>query len=162
MSRRVSQITSLTIVYSTVYSGANQRKNQSSTSLAFVQGIHRWLVNSPHKGSVTRKMFTFGDVIVLRALAVTQLQRRCKVMLDYEHSRFKGNERSDVSSIFPCDLCVLFAKKRKTKHVFCQNILRCIKVSKPWNNGMRCMHFHNVIGYLWNCNSIATPYGDSD
>ena len=41
-----SQITSLTIVYSRVYSGADQRKHQSSTSLAFVRGIHRWPVNS--------------------------------------------------------------------------------------------------------------------
>ena len=41
MSVIASQITSLTIVYSTVYSGANQRKHQSSASLAFVRGIHR-------------------------------------------------------------------------------------------------------------------------
>ena len=47
-----SQITSLTIVYSTVYSGADQRKHQSSASLAYVRGIHRWPVNSPHKGPV--------------------------------------------------------------------------------------------------------------
>ena len=59
-----SQITSLTIVYSSFYSGANQRKHQSSASLAFVRGIHRWPVNSPHKGPVTRKMFPFGDVIM--------------------------------------------------------------------------------------------------
>ena len=59
-----SQITSLTIVYSTVYSGADQRKHQSSASLAFVRGIHRSLVNSPHKGPVTRKMFPFDDVIM--------------------------------------------------------------------------------------------------
>ena len=58
------QITSITIVYSTVYSGANQRKHQSSTSLAFVWGIHRWPVDSPHKGPVTRKMFPFDDVIM--------------------------------------------------------------------------------------------------
>ena len=57
MSKMASQITSLAIVYSTVYSGIDQRKHQSSTSLAFVRGIHRWLVNSPHKGPVTRKMF---------------------------------------------------------------------------------------------------------
>ena len=43
------QITSLTIVYSTVYSDANQRKHQSSVSLAFVRGIHRGPVNSPHE-----------------------------------------------------------------------------------------------------------------
>ena len=58
------QITSLTIVYSTVYSGADQRKHQSSASLAFVRGIHRWPVNSQHKGPITRKMFTFDDVIM--------------------------------------------------------------------------------------------------
>ena len=60
-----SQITGVSIVYSTVCSGANQRKHQSSASLAFVRGIHRWPVNSPHKGPVTRKMFPFDDVIML-------------------------------------------------------------------------------------------------
>ena len=50
--------------YSTVYSGADQRKHQSSVSLAFVLGIHRWPVNSPHKSPVTRKRFPFGDVIM--------------------------------------------------------------------------------------------------
>ena len=29
----------------------------------FVWGIHRWPVNSPHKGPVTRKMFPFDDAI---------------------------------------------------------------------------------------------------
>ena len=61
-----SQITSLTIVYSTVYSHADQRKYQSSASLAFVWGIHRGPMNSPHKWPVTRKMFPFDDVIMLR------------------------------------------------------------------------------------------------
>ena len=64
MGAMPSQNTSLTIVYSTVYSGADQRKHQSSASLAFVRGIHRWPVNSPHKWPVTRKMFPFDDVII--------------------------------------------------------------------------------------------------
>ena len=64
MKAIASQITSLTIVYSSVYSGADQRKHQSSASLAFVWGIHRGPVNSPHKGPVTRKMFPFDDVIM--------------------------------------------------------------------------------------------------
>ena len=59
-----SQITSHTIVYANVYSDADQRKHQSSASLAFLQGIHRGPVNSPHKGPVTRKMFPFDDVIM--------------------------------------------------------------------------------------------------
>ena len=41
MTTIASQITSLTVVYSIVYSGADQRKHQSYASLAFVQGIHR-------------------------------------------------------------------------------------------------------------------------
>ena len=60
-----SQTTSLSIVYSTVNSDADQRKHKSSMSLAFVWGIHRWPVNSPHKGPVTRQMFPFDDVIML-------------------------------------------------------------------------------------------------
>ena len=59
-----SQITSLTIVYWTIYSGTDQRKHQSSALLAFVRGIHRWPVNSPYKGPVTRKLFPFDDVIM--------------------------------------------------------------------------------------------------
>ena len=72
-----SQITSLTGVYSTVYSGADERKHQHqvqvqrSASLAFVQGIHRSPVNSPHKRPVTRKMFPFDDVIMCTTLPVS-------------------------------------------------------------------------------------------
>ena len=64
MGTVASQITSLTIVYSTVYSDADKRKHQSSVSLAFVRVIHRVPVNSQHKGPVTRKMFPFDDVII--------------------------------------------------------------------------------------------------
>ena len=68
MGAMASQITRLTTVYSTVYSGADQRKRQSSTSLAFVREIHRWPVNYPHKWPVTRKMFPFDDVIITRKI----------------------------------------------------------------------------------------------
>ena len=64
MGPTASQITSLTIVYSTVYLGADQRKHQSPALLAFVRGIHRGPENSPHKWPVTRKMFPFDDVIM--------------------------------------------------------------------------------------------------
>ena len=47
-----------------LYLGADQRNYQSFASLAFVWGIGRWPVNSPHKGSVTRKRFPFDDVIM--------------------------------------------------------------------------------------------------
>ena len=58
MSAMASWVTGVSIIYSTVCSGADQtKKHQSFASLAFVMGIHRWSVNSPHEGSVTRKCF---------------------------------------------------------------------------------------------------------
>ena len=57
MSEMGSKTTGVSIVYSTVCSYVDQRKHQSSASLAFVRGIHLWPVNSPHKGPVTRKSF---------------------------------------------------------------------------------------------------------
>ena len=71
MGAMAPQITSLAIVYSTVYSGTDQRKHQSSASLTFVRGIHRWPVNSPHKWPVTRKIFSYDDVIMNANLIVT-------------------------------------------------------------------------------------------
>ena len=64
MGAMASQITDVSFVFSIVCSNADQRKHQSSASLALVRGIHRWQVNSPHKGTVTRKMFPFDGVIM--------------------------------------------------------------------------------------------------
>ena len=65
MIAMASQITGVLFVCSTVCSGAGQRKHHSYESLAFVTGIHRWPVDSPHKGPVTRNMFPFDDVIMV-------------------------------------------------------------------------------------------------
>ena len=73
ISAMASQITRLTIVFSNVYSGADQRKHQSSAPLAFVWGIHRWPVNFPHKRPVARKMFPFDDVMTSKHLLTTAL-----------------------------------------------------------------------------------------
>ena len=64
MGAMASPITGVSIVYSTVCSGVDQRNYLSSTALAFVMGIRRWPVNTPHRGPVTRKMFLFHDVII--------------------------------------------------------------------------------------------------
>ena len=64
MGPMASQTISFTIVYSTVYWDADQRKHQSFASLAFVLGIRRWPLNSQHKWSVTRKMCLFDSVII--------------------------------------------------------------------------------------------------
>ena len=65
MGAIASKFTSLTIVYSTVYLDAGQRKHQSSASLALMREILRGPVNSPHKWPVTRKMFPFDEVIMI-------------------------------------------------------------------------------------------------
>ena len=59
MSAIASQITGVSIVYSTVCSGLDQRKHQSSASLAFVRGFHQWPVNSLQKGQQRETCFHF-------------------------------------------------------------------------------------------------------
>ena len=57
---------------------SKKTSDESSASLAFVRGIHRWPVNSPHKWPVTRKMFPFDDVIMR--------SRRCSKLHHYQDS----------------------------------------------------------------------------
>ena len=96
MSEIASQITSLTIVYSTVLSGADQSKHQSSASLAFVWEIHRWPVNFPHKWPVTRKIFPFDDVIMI-------ILRRPQRPLESLLVEDKNSSRSHINSLWPSD-----------------------------------------------------------
>ena len=109
MGAMASQITSLTIVYSTVHSGADQRKYHSSASLAFV----RRPVNSPHKLPATRKMFPFDDVIMPTGRYVLHIiHYHCHpVTLGFsKHQRFNGwgvtraytQHQTDRKRVFAC------------------------------------------------------------
>ena len=97
MGTMAFQITSLTIVYSSVYSGADQSKHQSSASLAFMRGIHRSPVNSPRKWPVTRKIFPFDDVIMDRLsvvcsiLFIDSIHRFAHVKFMYLHLWYQYN-----------------------------------------------------------------------
>ena len=95
MRPMASQITGVSVVYSIVCSWVDQRKHQSSASLAFVKGIHQWPLNSPHKGPVTRKMFPFDDVIMVGQTrhdlgSVSQFDKTsyCKMSWNLEAARF--------------------------------------------------------------------------
>ena len=77
MGAMVCQITGVSIVYSNVWSRIDQTKHQSSAWLAFVRGLHRWPVKSPHKGPVTRKMFPFHDVIMTPQFAIRMKWQLC-------------------------------------------------------------------------------------
>ena len=94
MAKIASQITSLTIVYSTVYPDADRRQHQSSASLAFVRGIHRGPVNSPHKWPVTRKKFPFDDVIMSVCL-FKSFKLVCKDILQFDHKASGHNQIAD-------------------------------------------------------------------
>ena len=116
MSAMASQITGVSIVYSTVCSGAGQRKHQSSASLAFVKGLHRWPVNSPYKGPVTRKMFPFDDVVITATpgtdfnKAISQMRRtktdhqRCHAFLNIKRNIFKS--MLHISALWYLDISV--------------------------------------------------------
>ena len=101
------QITSITINYWTVWSGADQRKHQSSASLAFVMGIPRWPVNSPHKGPVARKMFPFDDVVmvvskmsnILSARPLSNHATKHLIVCSVEYTQ--SNLMLDIRPIYP-------------------------------------------------------------
>ena len=83
MGAMVSEITSLTVVCSNVYTIADKGKHQSSASLAFVRGSNRWPVNSPHKWPVTQKMFPFDDVIMRMCMDWSILALVLSAILQY-------------------------------------------------------------------------------
>ena len=109
MGTIASEFTSLKIVYSSVYSDADQRKHQSSASLAFVRGIHRGPVNSPHKWPVTRKMFPFDDVIMSQGISpVTVEFSRWQYMLHTRITRhtLRPRQKATISqTTFPDIFC---------------------------------------------------------
>ena len=109
MGEIASQITSLTIVYSTIYSGADQREHQSSASLAFVRGIHCWPVDSLHKGPVTRKMFPFDDVI----MSLGEYQKMFVSQPEWCHNGHDGISNSITSLTIVYSTIYLGADQRK-------------------------------------------------
>ena len=100
MSATASQITGVSIVWSPVCSGADQRKHQRFASLAFVTWNHRWPVDSPHKGAVTRKMFPFDNVIM--RTADTPLSKLTMIHFSDEYMR----HQTSVWLYLPGAICV--------------------------------------------------------
>ena len=142
MSAIASQIIGVSIVCLTVCSGANQRKHQSSASLAFVRGIHRWPVNSPHKGPVTRKMFPFDDVIMLRKLSYSveyywlssshkciktfscyRERIQCKINYETEYIGFNKYEVKRKRSL--CRTCSFVIQQGMVTMRHCQETIKC-------------------------------------
>ena len=128
MGAMASQITNLTIVYSTVYSGGD--KKQCSASLAFVQGIQRSPVNSPHKWPVTRKMFPFDDVI-MTTKAPRVISGYCLITL-WSQNHFKTNISlmllSEQNSYFRITMLnIVGITYYAWKFIICAGVLRWLK-----------------------------------
>ena len=116
MSTMASQITGVVIVYSTDCWGTDQRKHQSSASLDFVRGIHRWPVNSPHKGPVTWKIFPLDDIIMLIAKILCWLVMSIKASPVSQHTlQWRHNDQDSVSNHQPhgCLLSCLYRRRSK-------------------------------------------------
>ena len=93
MSTMASQITSLTIVYSTIYSGVDQRKHQSSASLAFVRGIH-----GDHAW-VNIRSVRFGIIKVTNTMVIFDKYRRSLVALTHVKYECDSNDPKMVLKI---------------------------------------------------------------
>ena len=114
LSAMASQITSDPVVCSIVGSGADQRKHEGSASLAFMRGIHRWPVNSPHKRPVTWKVFPFDDVFmdhlgVYGSLGLTELKpttRKFHKVFCPQYTHFMTILICSLSSLSICGLPV--------------------------------------------------------
>ena len=137
MGAMASQITSPTIVYSTVYSG--QRKHQSSASLAFVRGIHRWTVNFPYKGPATRNMFPFDDVIMgdlprrsAHKMPPSQIAHRSRTVIRSPY--YTGCSPWDI-----CRLCITSTYLSCPQH-------RC---RLPWFWGADSASAKNILHFLF-------------
>ena len=180
MSTIASQITSLTIVYSTIYSGADQSKHQSSAPLAFVWGIQRGPVNSPHKWPVTRKMFPFDDVIMRKyPLHLHYDQCQCHawqavICVQRSHITLKRcailsilGTKSPPTIILRCRMCKLVASDWRPfasvkwytigllggKFITLNGILNQISARKCWME-IKCIPCGK---YHWNCHFYFRP-----
>ena len=154
MGAITSQITSLAIVCSTIYSDADHRKHQSSASLAFVRGIHRGPVNFPHKWPVTRKMFPFDDVIMSSRVFSAASHQRARHIRINTVTGLLGGKLLSIHITFDSDEFFLL--------LFCDRIKFSNWLVLPmWDDILTPMIFRprgwNIITIYWH----RLPYFDS-
>ena len=144
MSAMASQITSVSIVYSTICSGADQRKHQGSVSLVFARGIHRWSVlNSSHKGPVTRKMFPSDDVIVVLYIFEAECRGHAPWRLD-NRPRRACYWKWKINCLY-ANVCVVSSQTEEFDLMTIQEYL-------SWNNINHCVMMSwrgEVMKWLW-------------
>ena len=161
MGAMASQITRLTIVYSTFYSGADQRKHKNSASRAFVRRIHRWPVNSPHKWPLTRRMFPFDDVIMV-SLKPSTYPAQDSTATDYAIITIVD---SRVIHPHEIEITCIFQQEKYTNSASIQIPCHLSKLTSKWP-----FKVDQVMSLFFRCNSVSTwmiklykhrmPFGD--
>ena len=147
-----SQITTLTIVYPTVYSGAHQRKHQKLRVTGLCAGIYWCPVNSPHKWPVTRKMFPLDDVIMCYKIHTTAwLNIKLYTSQLPKLPKLTQRTHDAIITLFLLGSVISYIKNRKYKDYVYRKMLvqeylkkwRIFKRVKPKND----MMFHDI----YNC-----------
>ena len=154
MSTMASQITGVPIVYSTVCTGADQRKHQSSTSLVFVRGIHRWPVNSLHKGPVTWKVFQFDDVIMNPCKHIWFFSQ-CWNMVTAVWLSAVHCDNVEDNFAYHCTLLCSSTLMYRHVNTFKQKG-KNIKADPTWENGKTWPHWCKWKWRTWNVNCLRT------
>ena len=157
-----SQVTSVSIVYSVCCcSGTDQRKHQSSASLASVWGIHQWPVHSPHKGPVTRKMFPF-DVIIINEKHWLIINLPVIISILTQHNKcspsFIDIVNAKLGAAYQCWVTLL--QRNKTHGPFeLTDPRRCCCNSKLVNIQThirdRYLQFSSKISIKWRCHKTS-------
>ena len=133
-----SKITGVSIVYSTVCSDADQ----SSASLAFVRGIHCWLVNSPHGGPVTRIIFLFDDVIMF--------SQRLILLPQSGERTFRPFLSSKITILYNSTVWVLPMTDMACGAKFVETVQ---KLSKPLHRHSDYVKISGSILVVWGCHT---------
>ena len=132
----------------TAYSGDDQRKQQSSASLAIVRGIHRGPVNFPRKGPVTRKMFHLMTSSCYFKVFITSPMRACPLL--FSSTTSQGYLNNPIFSNF--GLCAA-----SWLHLMCYHELWSTPVNHPFSflsDFRPCWRKtlpENYYPYIWTC-----------
>ena len=148
-----NQITDVLVVCSNVCSSTDQRKHRSSASRAFMKGIHRWPVDSPHKGPVTRKMFPFDDAILYFSRTWSRMKTLWYGNADPHSLLWSHNGRDGVSNNQPqdCLLNRLFGRRSKKSSklrvigIYAGNSPGLVNSQHKWPVMRKMFPFHDVI-----------------
>ena len=151
MSAMASQITGVSIVYSTVCASAGHRNYQCSASLAFVSGIHRSPVDSTHKGSVKRKIFPFHDVIM----------KLPTLIFDSSHSMLCRACWAVVASLWKIMMYASEMMMVNNIILFSSNLIKCTESKRIWEAGTASEHLYQIFCLVM-CASISGVFNSTD